>query len=288
VLDKTGTISEGRPELLPDGMLDDGVLREAAGMARASRHPLAQALVRACPDAPALDGVREVPGRGLVRGAARLGSPAFCDLPETDHSGMTLCYVQPGYVQPGREPAVFRFADRLRADAGEAVAELHDLGLPTELLSGDGAAAVEAAAAATGIGPWQARATPAEKAHRIETLRSSGAKPLMVGDGINDAAALALAHVSVSPASGTDIAQAASDIVLRGEGLSALPAAIRVARKAQRLAMQNIVFSLAYNVVAVPMAVLGFVTPLIAALVMASSSIIVIVNALRAGKESAA
>jgi Cu2+-exporting ATPase len=283
VLDKTGTISEGRPELLPDAMLDEAVLRAAAGMARASRHPLAQALVRACPDAPALDGVREVPGRGLVRGATRLGSPAFCDLPETDHSGMTLCY-----IVPGEEPVVFRFADRLRADAGEAVGQLHDLGLPTELLSGDGAAAVEAAAAATGIGPWQARATPADKAHRIETLRASGARPLMVGDGINDAAALALAHVSVSPASGTDIAQAASDIVLRGEGLSALPAAIRVARRAQGIALQNIVFSLAYNVVAVPMAVLGFVTPLIAALVMASSSIIVILNALRAGRERAA
>jgi Cu2+-exporting ATPase len=107
----------------------------------------------------------------------------------------------------------------------------------------------------------------------------------MVGDGINDAAALSLAHVSVSPGSGTDLAQAASDIVLRAEGLIALPAAVRVARRAQTLARQNIAFSLIYNVVAVPMAVLGFVTPLIAALVMASSSIVVILNALRAGKE---
>jgi Cu2+-exporting ATPase len=283
VLDKTGTISEGRPELLVDEAMDPTVLRQAAGMARASRHPLAQALVRACPDAPALDGVREMPGSGLVRGSRRLGSPAFCGLPEVEHSGMTLCY-----VVAGEAPVVFRFADRLRADAWQAVTGLHDLGLATELLSGDGAGAVEAAAAATGIGPWQARATPADKAHRIETLRAGGSRPLMVGDGINDAAALALAHVSASPASGTDIAQAASDIVLRGEGLAALLFAIRVARKAQRLAMQNIVFSLAYNVVAVPMAVFGFVTPLIAALVMASSSMIVILNALRAGRESAA
>lgn len=283
VLDKTGTLTEGRPELIPDDTLDHEVLREAAAMARSSGHPLAQALVRACPDAPVLGGVREVPGKGLVRGSLRLGSPAFCGLEEDAGSGMTLVY-----CVAGERPVVFRFSDRLRSDAGEAVHELQRLGLDTELLSGDGAGAVEAAAAATGAGPWQARATPADKAHRIESLRADGRRPLMVGDGINDAAALSLAHVSVSPGSGTDLAQAASDVVLRAEGLTALPLAIRVARQAQRLAKQNIAFSLAYNVVAVPMAVLGFVTPLIAALVMASSSIIVILNALRAGKEASA
>ncbi|WP_237213788.1 heavy metal translocating P-type ATPase [Falsiroseomonas oryziterrae] len=283
VLDKTGTLTEGHPELIEDETLDPELLREAAGMARASRHPLAQALVRACPDAPALPGVREIPGRGLVRGSLRLGSPDFCGLGEDQGSGMTLVF-----CVAGEAPVIFRFADRLRGDAGSAVAELQALGLETELLSGDGAGAVEAAAAAVGIGPWEARATPAGKARRIEALRAAGRHPLMVGDGINDAAALSLAHVSVSPGTGTDLAQAASDIVLRGEGLTALPAAVRVARMAQRLARQNIVFSLVYNVVAVPMAVLGFVTPLIAALVMASSSIIVIVNALRAGKEASA
>ena len=282
LLDKTGTLTEGRPELIEDETLAPEILREAAAMARASRHPLAQALVRACPEARALDGVREITGQGLVRGTLRLGSPAFCGLPEDPGSGMLLVY-----RVAGEAPVVFRFSDRLRADAGVAVAELQKLGFATELLSGDGAGAVEAAAAATGIGPWQARATPADKAERVEALRAAGHRPLMVGDGINDAAALSLAHVSVSPGSGTDLAQAASDIVLRGEGLTALPLAVRVARRAQRLARQNIAFSLAYNVVAVPLAVLGFVTPLIAALVMASSSIIVILNALRAGKEAA-
>jgi Cu2+-exporting ATPase len=282
LLDKTGTLTEGRPELIADETLDPEILRAAAAMARASRHPLAQALIRACPDAPVLDGVREITGRGLVRGALRLGSPAFCDLPEDPGSGMLLVF-----CGAGEAPVVFRFADRLRADAGIAVAELQKLGFSTELLSGDGAGAVESAAAATGIGPWQARATPSDKAERVEALRAAGHRPLMVGDGINDATALSLAHVSVSPGSGTDLAQAASDIVLRAEGLTALPLAVRVARRAQRLARQNIAFSLAYNLVAVPLAVLGFVTPLIAALVMASSSIIVILNALRAGKEAA-
>ena len=283
VLDKTGTLSEGRPDYVPDDTLDPAVLRAAASLARGSRHPLAQALVRACPDAPALEGVREVPGRGLVRGSFRLGSAAFCGIAPVADSGMSLYF-----VRAGEPPVLLRFSDRLRADAGNVVQGLHELGLDTELLSGDGADVVEAAAAATGIGPWQARATPTDKVARIQALRSSGALPLMVGDGINDTAALALAHVSASPATGSDIAQAAADIVLRGDGLAGLPYAIRVARRAQRLAKQNIVFSLAYNVVAVPAAVLGFVTPLIAALVMASSSIIVIVNALRAGKEATA
>jgi Cu2+-exporting ATPase len=281
VLDKTGTLTEGHPELIDDGGVPHEVLCRAATMARASHHPLARALVRACPEAPMLDGVREIPGKGLVRGSTRLGSPIFCGLGPDLGSGMVLAF-----CVAGEPPVMFRFADRLRADAGDAVAGLQDLGLDTELLSGDGAGAVEAAAAAVGIGPWQANATPEDKAHRIETLRAAGRRTLMVGDGLNDAAALALAHVSVSPGSGTDLAQAASDVVLRGEGLTGLPVAVRVARRAQRLAKQNIAFSLAYNVVAVPLAVAGLVTPLIAALVMASSSIIVTLNALRAGEEA--
>ena len=281
VLDKTGTLTEGRPELLDAAAHDPAMLRAAAGLARSSRHPLAQALLRACPEAPGVEGVQEVPGSGLTCGDLRLGSAAFLDLPRDIDSGMALHYGRLGGMVTS-----FHFRDRLRGDAAQAVAALHDLGLDTELLSGDGAGMVEAAAAATGIGPWQAHATPSDKARRIEALRAEGRRTLMVGDGINDAAALALAHVSAAPATGTDVAQAASDIVLRGEGLSALPLAIRVARRAQQLARQNIGFSLAYNVVAVPMAVLGLVTPLIAAVVMASSSIIVILNALRAGQET--
>ncbi len=280
VLDKTGTLTEGRPALLPDPARDPASLRAAAALARASRHPLARALARACPDAPAAEGVREVPGAGLERGAERLGSAAFCDVAEVRDEGMTL------YYRAGTAPPVaFRFADRVRNDAPEAVAALHRLGLTTELLSGDGSEAVERVARMTGAGPWTARATPAAKAARIEALRAEGRRPLMVGDGINDAAALALAHVSASPGGATDLAQTASDLVLRSEGLAALPAAIAVARRAQRIARQNIAFSLIYNVIAVPAAVAGLATPLIAAAVMSSSSLIVILNALRAGRE---
>ncbi|WP_338147815.1 heavy metal translocating P-type ATPase [Neoroseomonas terrae] len=278
VLDKTGTLTEGRPVLLPEGQ-DPATLRRAAGMARASRHPLAQALARACPEAPLAAGVREVPGQGLEAGAARLGSSAFCGL-GTSADGMTLVF------RDGEgAPVAFRFADRLRADAAASVAALGELGLPAELLSGDGEGAVAAVARQAGIAQWRAAADPLAKQARIAALMKAGRHPLMVGDGINDAAALAAAHVSASPAGATDLAQTASDLVLQREGLSALPAVIRIARQAQSIARQNIGFSLVYNVVAVPVAVLGLVTPVIAALVMASSSLVVVLNALRAAKD---
>jgi len=276
VLDKTGTLTEGRPTLLP-GDWSEAQLRAAAGLAQASRHPLARALAAACPDAPAATGVREAPGQGLEAGPLRLGSARFIGVAGPD-SGLSLWF-----TAPGAAPVRFRFADRLRGEAAAVVARLAALGLPAELLSGDAAPAVAAVAAQTGITAWTAGATPLEKAARIEALRAEGAHPLMVGDGINDAAALALAHVSACPGDATDLAQTAADLVLRGAGLAALPGAILTARRAQRLARQNIGFSLAYNVIAVPLAVAGLVTPLIAALVMASSSLIVIGNALRAG-----
>lgn len=279
VLDKTGTLTDGRPELLP-GDRDAATLRAAASLARASRHPLAQALVRACPDAPAAEGVMEHPGRGLELRGAKLGSAAFCGVPGDD-AGMTLWF-----VAPGQAPLAFRFADRQRLGAAESVAALASLGLPAEILSGDGAAAVAAVAREVGVTDWRANATPDDKAARIQALRQAGERPLMVGDGLNDAAALALAHVSASPAGATDLAQTTSDIVLQRAGLSALPAAIVIARRAQAIAKQNILLSFVYNAVAVPVAAFGFATPLVAALGMASSSIIVILNALRADKEA--
>jgi len=226
-------------------------------------------------------GAVEVAGQGIEAGAARLGSPEFCGAsPAAD--GMALAY-----RDGASPPVIFRFADRLREDAPTAVAALRSLGLEVELLSGDAPGAVERAARDAGITAWHARATPADKADRIAALRVQGRRPLMVGDGINDAAALAGAHVSASPAGATDLAQAAADLVLQREGLAALPAAIRIARQAQGLARQNIGFSLIYNVIAVPMAVAGLVTPLVAALVMASSSTVVVLNALRAGRQQA-
>ncbi|MDB5375519.1 MAG: fixI, partial [Belnapia sp.] len=267
VLDKTGTLTEGRLLLrAEDAVGRSAALRQAAGMARASRHPLAHALVDACPEAPALAGVIEYPGLGLERGLARLGSARFCGVPRGATDGTMLWY----RAAPNAEPVGFRFADRMRPEAAAAVAALRRLGLSVELLSGDAEASVAAAAGSAGIESWQAGATPAGKAARIADLAASGRRVLMVGDGLNDAGALAVAHVSASPAGATDLAQSAADLVLQDHaGLAALPDAIILSRRSQHLARQNIGFSLAYNAVAVPCAVAGLATPLIAALVMA-------------------
>ena len=238
VLDKTGTLTEGRPVLIPEGQAPE-VLRAAASMARASRHPLAKALVRACPDAPLAPDTVEIAGQGLQSGFARLGSPSFCGMAGIS-DGMVLVY-----RAADGAPVIFCFADRLREDAPEAVAALKRLGLSVELLSGDGPGAVASAAIAAGIADWRAEADPHAKAAHIEDLKAKGRHPLMVGDGINDAAALAAAHVSASPAGATDLAQTTADIVLQREGLAVLPEAIRIARCAQILARQNIAFSLA-------------------------------------------
>ncbi|MCU0887723.1 MAG: cbb3-type cytochrome oxidase assembly protein CcoS, partial [Rubritepida sp.] len=174
-----------------------------------------------------------------------------------DGVGMTL-----HLARPDRAPVAFRFADALRADAAEAVAAFRRAGLGVELLSGDAPALVGRVAGELAIATWRGGATPADKAARLAMLAAQGRRVLMVGDGVNDAAALAAAHVAAAPAEGTDIAQAASDLVLQGGGLLPLAEAIHQARRAQRLAAQNIGFALAYNIVAVPVAVAGFATPL--------------------------
>ena len=287
VLDKTGTLTLGLPALLPDPTRPAAALRAAAGLAGASRHPLARALAAACRDAPASGtNVVEVPGRGLLRGGERLGSAAYCDVPagvaqgNMTQEGMALWYV----AAPGAAPVLFRFADAPRPDAAQAVAALRALGMGVELLSGDTEPATAAAARAAGIEIWHAATTPEGKVARVAALQARGYRVLMVGDGINDAGALAVADASASPAGAIDLAQAVADVVLQGQRLAALPEAVATARQAMRLSRQSLTLALAYNVVAVPVAVAGLVTPLGAALVMATSSLLVIGNALRAGR----
>ncbi len=275
VLDKTGTLTVGAPRLLPGDWTAEQ-LCAAAGLARGSRHPLARALLAACPEAPLRPGLVEHPGQGMAAGAARLGSARFCGVAAGSDTPVLW------FTEAGSAPVAFRFADVLRPDARAAVEALRELGLEVEILSGDAPGAVARIAGELGIGDWRGGAIPEAKHARIAELRASGRHPLMVGDGINDAGALALAHAAVAAPGAQDLAQGAADLALRGEALLALPEAICAARRAQALAGQNIAFSLAYNLVAVPAAVAGLVTPLGAAAVMASSSLAVILNALRA------
>ena len=283
VFDKTGTLTLGRLELaaLP---ADGEALRLAAGLAAASRHPLSQALCRACPDAPALACVIEHPGAGLsaAAGELRLGSRSFCGISAVEDDGLPEIWL----TRPGRPAQRFVFADAPRPDAAAVVERLRRSGKHIVLLSGDRRKAVAATAATLGISDWQAGLKPGEKVAILADFAARGRKTLMIGDGLNDAPALAAAFCSMSPASAADVSQTAADIVFQGLSLAAVTEVLGVARRSLGLVRENIAFALVYNALAVPLAMLGLVTPLIAALAMSSSSLIVVGNALRLSRSA--
>ena len=183
-------------------------------------------------------------------------------------------------AKDGSRLADFRFEDCLRADAATAVAELKDAGFLVQMVSGDRETAVATDRPELGV-PYFAAVLPGGKTAHIAALEASGRKVLMVGDGLNDAPALAAAHASMAPASAADVGRNAADLVFLRESLSAVPRAISIARNASRLVRQNFALAIAYNVVAVPIAIMGHVTPLVAAVAMSASSILVVANALR-------
>ncbi len=181
----------------------------------------------------------------------------------------------------GEKPLRFAFADALRVDAKAVIYELKQRGYAVSLLSGDREPAAAGIAAALGITDFHARVTPVEKHQMVEALRQQGKHVLMIGDGLNDAAALAAADVSMSPSSALDITQNAADIVFRGEKLAPVLEALTIAKRAHRLVKENFALSLGYNIIAVPLAMMGLVTPLIAAIAMSVSSLLVVANAQR-------
>jgi len=285
VLDKTGTLTRGVPRLANADEIAPEDLAAAASLAAVSRHPLSRALVAAAGAPVAAVGVEERPGEGLrakIDGQeARLGSPAWCGLAAAPESGETSPSAA-FWFRRGAAPAVcFRFNDELRPDAAATLAALRRLGLPLELLSGDREAVVATVAGRLKIDRYAAAQRPDEKIARLETLRRQGHRVLMVGDGLNDAPALAAAHVSISPSSAADISQTAADFVFQGESLAPLLDSYRVACQARRLILQNFGLAAAYNLVSLPLAMAGFVTPLGAALAMSTSSLVVTLNALR-------
>ncbi|MGE5538789.1 MAG: heavy metal translocating P-type ATPase [Gemmatimonas sp.] len=282
VLDKTGTLTLGQLHLINKGDVEADALADAGAIAAASRHPLCQALVAAAGAVSPRADVAEHPGLGLSAATAcgemRLGSRAWCGIAELDDADAAP---ELWLARPGQAPVRFVFEDTLRPDAAATVAELKRMGLAVELLSGDRPGAVRAAADAAGILAYRPRCSPAEKIFRLQELARFGRTVLMVGDGLNDAPALAAAHVSMSPAAAADVTQAAADVVFQGEKLGAVVDALRIARASRRLMMQNFVLTAIYNIVAVPFAIAGLVTPLIAAIAMSGSSLAVIGNALR-------
>jgi Cu2+-exporting ATPase len=288
IFDKTGTLTKGEPRLVTPVMVSTETLSLAAGLAQASKHPLSRALVREVArrglEPAELSGIAEHPGLGLAatwRGdQLRLGSRAWCGTPETAEDQGLLEFV---FRRGGQPPVIFQFEDELRPEGAETIRALAEKGIAVHLLSGDREAAVNRVAQTLGIAKVVARATPQTKLAYVDALGKSGHKVLMVGDGINDAPALAAGYTSMAPASASDIGRTAAETVFMGESVSAVTQAIDVSRRTQRIAKENFVLAVGYNVLAVPLAMAGFVSPLVAAIAMSTSSIIVIANALRVG-----
>ena len=284
VFDKTGTLTLPEP-CVDDSSVDPGLREKAARLALSSRHPLATALARLANDRAPYTGAVEEPGQGvraLIDGEeARLGSAQFCGLAgtATQSGNDNASFIH--FTHAGRS-AVFAIRQALRADAVAVTRALRERGLDLFILSGDREAAVTPVANQLGILQWLANLTPAEKIAAIDLMKLQGRRILMVGDGLNDAPALAAAHVSLSPITATHLTQAQADAVFLGERLAPVLNAFVIARRARALMRQNLVLAVVYNTLAVPIAIAGYVTPLIAALAMSGSSIIVTLNALRA------
>ena len=280
--DKTGVLTEGRPRL---AHAPEDLVAAAAPLARASRHPLAQALAREAGAGLVADDARESAGlgvAGLIGGRrARLGRAAFLGVDAELSRESELWF---GYE--GEAPQRLAFADTLRPDAAKAVAALKARGITVEVLSGDVSAAVARAAEAAGIQCWRAGLTPIQKSEAIDALKAAGRKTLMVGDGLNDAAALARAHASMAPGAAVDASQNAADLVFEHGSLMAVVDAVDVARAAKHRALENFGFSALYNLVAAPLAVLGLINPFLAAIAMSGSSLVVTLNALRMNLEA--
>jgi Cu2+-exporting ATPase len=277
IFDKTGTLTLGDPVLRHEE-LRPGLLADAALLARASHHPFSRAIARAAGPGPVAEGAVEHPGLGVsarIDGRkVMLGSAAFIGVSPGAGSELWYCV-------EGSAPEAMHFDDHIRVDARETVIKLRKMGLSVELLSGDASARVERAAKAAGIETWRGEATPVSKAGHLAALQGSGLKVLMVGDGLNDAAALAGAHASIAPGGAVDVARLASDCVFAGDSLAAVVTIIDVARRARARMRENFAFAALYNILAVPVALMGWVTPIIAALAMSGSSAVVTLNALR-------
>ncbi|MFK7942615.1 MAG: heavy metal translocating P-type ATPase [Paracoccaceae bacterium] len=279
--DKTGTLTDGMPRISQGPTVGDAAWSVAAALAQQSRHPYSQAIAQEAHRmgiAPAnIKDVCETPGigvEGMMDGqSVQLGRPANGS---SDETGVLL-------TLPDRSVS-FTFAETLRPGAVETCAALRAKGLDLAILSGDAHVSVHRIAGQLAVETKVAQMMPGEKLEWLKARRAEGRKVLMVGDGLNDAPALAAAHASVSPASAVDVAKTAAGLVFTGASLNAVNAAHSAALVSRQRTFQSFGIAVAYNIIAVPLAMAGFVTPLFAALAMSGSSILVILNALRKGR----
>ncbi len=301
VFDKTGTLTRGRPQVTDvlafEGAADDEVLALAAALEEKSEHPLAEAVIRAAKERgltfPALEDFQAVPGMGVTaRVGGRsvlLGNLAFCQRQGlatdqlVDHqdrlaqAGKTTIFL----AVDGRPLGLLAAADTLKPGADKAVAALKAMGLKLALISGDNRQTVAAVAASVGIDQTMAEVLPGDKADRIAALQAEGEVVAMAGDGVNDAPALAQADVGIALGTGADVALEAADLTLIRDDLALIPTAIELSRRMMRIIRQNLFWAFCYNLVAIPLAALGYLSPAIAALAMALSSVSVVTNSLR-------
>ncbi|WP_407184581.1 cation-translocating P-type ATPase [Bradyrhizobium centrosematis] len=290
IFDKTGTLTLPDLEVMNAADIPADIFELAGRLALSSHHPVAAAIAQAAGARSPIVGAVEEAGQGVratVDGVElRLGRPSFCDAEALIGSAMVDPEASIVAFSKGSERFILSVRQGLRPDAKAVIAALKARNIGIEILSGDREPAVKAAAQALDIPEWRAGVTPADKIERIEELKRRGARVLMVGDGMNDAPSLAAAHVSMSPISAAHLSQATADLVFLGRPLAPVVAAIDASRKALHLMRQNLWLAIGYNVLAVPVAISGVVTPLIAAAAMSGSSILVMLNSLRARSAS--
>lgn len=294
VLDKTGTLTTGHPAVTDQIWFDSSLRGALLSMERLSSHPLAEAI------SAALDGVvplavenfEAVPGRGLQAtfGGAHLFAGNTCPQPcpqalQWLSQGKTVIY----FCREEALVAALAVSDSLKEDSAAAVASLDEMGIETCILTGDNSAAAARIAAEAGISRVKAGVLPAQKGDFISRLQSEGKKVAMVGDGINDSAALAIADVSIAMGHGSDVAMDAAKVTIVSGSLSRIPAMIRLSRKSRRIIRENLFWAFIYNIIAVPMAAGAFgfsLNPMIASCCMALSSVCVVCNSLRLFKDN--
>lgn len=282
ILDKTGTLTLGKPTLMNSADIDDLSFMIAASMASQSRHPLSKALAQSYDGEILALKVEELPGYGLqttyegkfIRLGRRDWATSDTATPYPDFMEIVLAVQDAPCVS-------FLFRDEIRSDAKKVLSILKSQGMNIYLFSGDKMSVVETVATKINIENFMAAMTPEDKYLEMEKLKSQGRYIMMVGDGINDAPVLSGSDVSVSPSSAIDIARNAANIVFTGDGLLPLIKILDTAKTSQKLIQQNLMMTFVYNILAIPLAMAGFITPLIAAVAMSGSSLGVTLNAFR-------